>query len=334
MNVPLPVSREKTTGSLLLDPDGFEHIQRAGKMLAMSAMFPDHLKDPRDNQVTVANGVLVLEMAHRMGRHPLMIAQSIYFVSGKPGWDAKFMIAMANESGVFKGRIKWDVTEDAKRGLTVVAYATLRETNERVDAKVDMAMAKAENWTKNAKYQSMPEQMLKYRSAVFLIRLNCPEVMLGMRTQDELEDIVAAEKDITPPEATPEPLAPEPGPEPEAEDAEVVEEAPKAKGKPTGIKPKAKANEKLETAEEVGEAPAQDEPGDEITKEQSQAMADTVRIVSDLQAVDDHEMIEATMDMNVGKMPLIEQFYPEGLAEIEEAREAAEARANGDNGEG
>ena len=51
-----------------------------------------------------------------------------------------------------------------------------------------MAMAKADGWTKNAKYRSIPEQMLRYRSATWLIRLYCPEVTCGMQSTDELKD--------------------------------------------------------------------------------------------------------------------------------------------------
>jgi hypothetical protein len=50
-------------------------------------------------------------------------------------------------------------------------------------------MAKAEGWTRNAKYQTMPEHMLRWRSATMLIRLFAPEVMLGIPAADELEDI-------------------------------------------------------------------------------------------------------------------------------------------------
>lgn len=56
-------------------------------------------------------------------------------------------------------------------------------------------MAKAENWTKNQKYRSMPEQLLRYRSATFLIRLYCPEVMVGVPAQVEVELDM---KDVTP----------------------------------------------------------------------------------------------------------------------------------------
>ncbi len=55
-------------------------------------------------------------------------------------------------------------------------------------------MAEAAGWTKNPKYRSMPEHMLRYRSATLLIRLYAPEVMHGYSTAAELRDISAAFK--------------------------------------------------------------------------------------------------------------------------------------------
>jgi hypothetical protein len=66
-----------------------------------------------------------------------------------------------------------------------------------------MAMAEAEGWTKNPKYRTMPDQMLRYRSATMLIRLFAPEVMMGLPVAEEI-DVVQARGpasaiDITPP---------------------------------------------------------------------------------------------------------------------------------------
>lgn len=61
-----------------------------------------------------------------------------------------------------------------------------------------MKEATADGWTKNPKYQSLPELMLRYRAATLLIRTHAPEVMNGMQGIEELEDIRAATKDVTP----------------------------------------------------------------------------------------------------------------------------------------
>lgn len=183
----------------MLDPTTFEHMQRVGKMLALSPLFPDHLRKPSPD-VALANGVLCINMAMRLNEDVLTVAQNIFFVNGRPGWAATYMIAKANQSGKFINPIDWDITGEGE-AMSATAWAELSSTGKRVQAVVDMKMARAEGWTKNPKYQSMPRQMLSYRSAVFLIRLYVPEVMVGVPSTAELEDEAASEaKDVTPAE--------------------------------------------------------------------------------------------------------------------------------------
>lgn len=189
-----PIAR---SASLLMDPNAFAHMQRVGAMLALSPLFPEHLRKGPSKEVAIANGVLVMNMAARLNEDPLTVAQNIYFVGGKPGWSASYMISKANQHGVFKDPIDWEI-KGAKDTLSVTAWGVLTGTGKRVQVTCDMAMAKAEGWTKNAKYQSMPEQMLRYRSATFLIRLYCPEVMVGVPAAIEHE---APMRDVTPQEA-------------------------------------------------------------------------------------------------------------------------------------
>jgi len=62
---------------------------------------------------------------------------------------------------------------------------------------VSIEMAKAEGWfQKNgSKWQTMPEQMLRYRAASFFGKLYAPEILMGMSTSDELHDIIEGEID-------------------------------------------------------------------------------------------------------------------------------------------
>lgn len=178
---------------MLANPALFEHMQRVSKVFCASALIPDHLK--KNNG---ADAFLALQIARERNENPVTVMQNIYFVSGKAGWSASYMIARANKSGAFKGRINWRI-EGKADGLKVTAFATLADTGEVVEADTSMAMAVAEGWTKNPKYKTMPDHMLKYRSATMLVRLYCPEVLIGMQTSDELEDLRAAGqlRDIT-----------------------------------------------------------------------------------------------------------------------------------------
>jgi hypothetical protein len=61
-----------------------------------------------------------------------------------------------------------------------------------------MEVAKLEGWIdKNgSKWRTMPEQMLRYRSAMWLARLYAPECLMGMSTVDELEDMAPPAKHV------------------------------------------------------------------------------------------------------------------------------------------
>lgn len=166
---------------LMSDTSQFELAQRWANAFASSQLIPAHLRGKP------ADCLIAILMARQLKDNPLMVLQNIYIVSGKAGWSANYMIARANASGVFKGRITWD-TKGAGDAMEVTAKAVLGDTFDLVTATATMQMAKAEGWTKNSKYQTMPEHMLRWRSATMLIRLYCPEVMMGMQTADEITD--------------------------------------------------------------------------------------------------------------------------------------------------
>lgn len=212
-------SQSVAAADMLSDQAQFELAQRWANAFAASQLVPAHLRGKP------ADCLIGLMMAKQIGDNPLTVLQNIYIVGGKAGWSATYMIARANQSGVFRGRITWDET-GAGDSLAVTAKATLADTGEEIRVTASMQMAKAEGWSKNQKYQTMPAHMLRWRSATMLVRLYCPEVMLGMATTDELEDVaastsapraaIAATLDAFASEATP---AQEPDPEDAAPDA-------------------------------------------------------------------------------------------------------------------
>lgn len=170
------------SGDVYANPAAFEHMQRVAKVFAASELVPAHLRNKH------ADCIIAIELARQMGEHPLMVMQNIYFVSGRAGWSTQYMISRANRAGVLKGRITWKTTGTGK-DMSVTASAVLAETGEEISSTASMAMAEAEGWTKNSKYKSMPEHMLRWRSATMLIRLYCPEVMMGMPAREELDDM-------------------------------------------------------------------------------------------------------------------------------------------------
>lgn len=193
---PLPTGGVPATitpgGGLLFDPVRFEHAQRVAKMFAASNLVPAHLRG------NVADCAIALHMAERLNEDPLVVMQNINIINGRAGWSAQYMIGRANRSGLIRGRIRWAAAGTGD-DLSVTAIATLADGDEEITATASMAMAKAEGWTRNSKYASMPEHMLRWRSATMLIRLYMPEIMLGIPTADEVEDVSYAVMPSDPP---------------------------------------------------------------------------------------------------------------------------------------
>lgn len=196
----LPAEQNTAHNVPALSPEGerFALRQRQAKMFAMSPLVPDHLRKGSAEQA-IANCWIALTLAEAMGEVPLIVMQNIHVVNGKAGFASQYMIARANSSGIFKGRIDWRIDRSDPNNLSVTAYGYLRETGQEVSVTCDMKMAKAEQWTKNPKYNTMPEVMLRYRSAAFLVRFYAPDVMLGYHAVEEIEDVAAAATPSQPP---------------------------------------------------------------------------------------------------------------------------------------
>lgn len=198
--------------------DSFELLQRQAALLSASDLVPKEYRG-RDK---VANCVIALEMANRIGANPLMVMQNLYLVHGRPSWSSQFLISGINSTGKFtplrfqisepepekevpaeityyEGNNKRTKTVKEKiRNQTCVAWVIEKATGERLEsAPVSLEMAVKEGWYSKAgsKWQTMPDLMLRYRAASFFSRQYCPEVTMGLKTAEEERDII----DITPP---------------------------------------------------------------------------------------------------------------------------------------
>lgn len=187
-------SQQQSAGALAFLTDGaaFEHLWRVAKAFSLSKMVPPHFQGkPEDCMIA-------LMMAQQLELNPLTALQNINVIQGRAGFSASFAISLANTRGPFAGPISWS-SEGQGDTLQVTAHAIIKATGEQVSSiPVTMKMAAAEGWTKNPKYRSMPEQMLRYRSAVWLIRTVCPEVLLGLQSVDDDDVAPVRVRDVQP----------------------------------------------------------------------------------------------------------------------------------------
>lgn len=159
---------------------------------------------PKRYQGKIADCMVALNMSARMKADPVMVLQNLYMVNGSPGWSAQFVIAIINTSGRFKGPLRFK-TEGSGDTLRCTAYATDQYGEVLEGTQITMEMAKKEGWygKSGSKWQTMPEQMIKYRAASYFGRLYCPDLLMGIYSADEVREIEDAEYAIIDEKPTP-----------------------------------------------------------------------------------------------------------------------------------
>ena len=171
------------------DLQGFELMQRASKALAASTLVPTQFQN------NMPNCLIALEMAQRIGASPLMVMQNLYIVHGRPAWSSKFLIASFNQCGRFSAvRFEW-IGEKGKDTWGCRAWAMEKETQQRIEGPtITIALAKAEGWYEKSgsKWKTIPELMLMYRSAGWLVNTHAPEISMGLNTAEEIGDVFDA----------------------------------------------------------------------------------------------------------------------------------------------
>lgn len=244
----------------------FELIQRAAKCLASSDLLPERYRG------NIPNAVIALDMANRMGAAPLMVCQNLYVVHGTPSWSAQFLVATFNQCGKYSALRYQFEGEPGTDGWGCRAWAVELATGERLEGSlVTINLAKREGWYQKSgsKWQTMPEQMLRYRAAAWFIRAHAPEIAMGLPMREEVVDTYdVPEEDITvvpvkaetAPEA-PAAAAPAPAPDPKSEPKpEPKPGAPKPAPAPTPAPAPAKAEPPFELENEKVEQPKEEAP--------------------------------------------------------------------------
>jgi len=164
----------------------FEDAQRMAKVFVSSPLVPQQFRGD------LGSVLIALNMANRMQADPLMVMQNIYIVHGKPSFSSSYLIACFNQCGRYSA-IRYQFTGEPNTDeWGCKAITTELATGEVLEGtNVTLAMAKSEGWYGKAgsKWKTMPELMMRYRAATFLIRTIAPEIAQGFQTREEVLDI-------------------------------------------------------------------------------------------------------------------------------------------------
>ena len=177
---------------------------------------------PQSYQGNVGNCMIAIEMASRINTSPMMVMQNLYIVNGNPAWSSQWIIAMINSSKRYKTELQFEFGHEPEDGgLSCLAYAEDYSGHRVEGPKITMQMARDEGWLekRGSKWKTMPEVMIRYRAASFFGRMNCPDMIMGIYSKEEVLDMgEAAQGDYSAFTTNPETG--------EVLDAEVVEDDP------------------------------------------------------------------------------------------------------------
>lgn len=192
------------TAAAIFSPEGMNQLVRfAGLMAESKATVPAHLAGKP------ADCLAVTMQAAQWGMNPFAVAQKTHVVNGTLGYEAQLVNAVVSSSNLLATRLnyRWDGDwskvngkTDKSPNLTVTVWATLKGESEPRELTISMAQAGVRN---SPLWEQDPRQQLAYLCTKRWGRLHAPDVLLGVYTPDELQEVKPrVERDVTPVPAT------------------------------------------------------------------------------------------------------------------------------------
>tara|TARA_R110000782_G_scaffold239194_1_gene325557 strand:- start:16 stop:1035 length:1020 start_codon:yes stop_codon:yes gene_type:complete len=164
----------------LFQPNSMGEAMEIAKLMAAGNFVPPHLRGKPGDCLAV------VMQAARWGLDPFAVGNKTYFVNDRMAYEAQLVIAVLNTSGVLKGRlqIEWDRSDT---DLVCTVTGTLKSDPQRPKAvEQKMSTIKVKN---SPLWVASPQQQIGYYTSRLWARLFAPEVLLGVYTVDEIEEM-------------------------------------------------------------------------------------------------------------------------------------------------
>lgn len=160
---------------VVLMPQSMSDVMQAADFLSKSALIPSALRGkPADVAIIVMTGM-------ELGIGPMQALQNIAVVNGKPTAEGKLLLALIQsrcpEAGI---EIQSEPTK---------AVVKMTRGKNSYTATWDTARARTLGLMDKPNYKSQPGTMLKWRAVADAARTLFSDVVLGILTNDEAEDI-------------------------------------------------------------------------------------------------------------------------------------------------
>lgn len=177
----MSVTISKPTNSMVLRPQSFAELSQFAQMAAKSALVP------RDYQGKPENVMLAVQMGSEVGLAPMQALQNIAVVNGRPAIWGDAMLGLVKASGLLT-----DIIEKIEgEGDAMTAICTVKRANSSpVTVSFSVADAKkAGLWGKQGPWTQYPRRMLQMRARGFACRDGFPDVLKGLISAEEAQDI-------------------------------------------------------------------------------------------------------------------------------------------------
>ena len=162
------------------------NVLEQAKFLSNSTMVPvQYQRKPE-------NCYVAIDMANRMGVPVMMVMQNLYIVQGKPSWSGTAIKSMLENSGKFEDVETVYVGQPNTDNWGAFVTAKLKKNGKVLKgATVTIKTAKDEGWYNKtgSKWKTMPELMLTYRANAWFARQFAPELLMGLQSVEEVEDV-------------------------------------------------------------------------------------------------------------------------------------------------
>ncbi len=174
------------------------------KMLSFAeVMATSRITVPKHLQGNPGDCLAITMQAMQWGMNPFAVAQKTHVVNGMLGYEAQLVAAVINTRAPIVGRLDYEWFGDWSKvnGKTctddsVGVFVIARFKGEDEPRRLRMSMAQVGNVRNSPNWVSDPRQQAAYLATKKFSRLHCPDVILGVYTDDELVDVTP--RDVTP----------------------------------------------------------------------------------------------------------------------------------------
>lgn len=180
---------------LLFNPAAMQQIHELAKCMASSKItVPKHL------QGSPADCMAIIMQSARWGMDPFAVAQKTHLVNGNLGYEAQLVNAVVSSSHAIRGRFQYRYSETAwpanggKDDWVQVGAVLAGESSVTWGEKLYPAALTVKN---SPLWKTSPKQQAGYVAVKYWARLYCPDVILGVYTREELDDMPPVEREVS-----------------------------------------------------------------------------------------------------------------------------------------